>query len=76
MEGQGDDQERHRCLVRHVIRWRIKDRDGAHKFLYGGLESNGRRLKGWNAQHPGSPLERDVISQWKKGNRGEAGDWR
>ena len=59
-EGEGEDQDRHRHLVRWVIRRRIKDRDQTHKWL-----------EGWNEKHPGSILERDVIDQWAKGNRGE-----
>ena len=64
-EGEGDDQDRHRCLVRWVIRMRIKDRDHAHRWLLG-----------WNEKHRGSILERDVVAQWKKGNRGEQGEWK
>lgn len=59
-EGQGDDQDRHRGLVRWVIRMRVADRDKAHVWL-----------QGWNQKHPGSILENDVTDQWKKGNRGE-----
>ena len=59
-EGEGDDQERHRHLVRWVIRLRIEDRTKAHNWL-----------QGWNEKHPGSILESDVVKQWKKGNKGE-----
>ena len=59
-EGQGDDQDRHRGLVRWVIRMRLADRDKAHRWL-----------QGWNEKHPSSILEKDVTDQWKKGNRGE-----
>ena len=64
-EGEGDDQERHRCLVRTTIRMRIQDRDKAHEWL-----------RGWNEKHPGSILERDIIDQWKKGNQGNEGEWK
>ena len=64
-EGEGDDQERHRHLVRWVIQKRITDRDAAHIWL-----------QGWNEKHPGSILERDVISQRSKGNRGKQGEWK
>ena len=64
-EGQGDDKERHQCLVRWVIRMRIKDRDHAHKWL-----------QGWNEKHPSSILEKDVIDQWSKGNQGKEGEWK
>jgi len=70
-EGEGDDQERHRCLVRYVIRMRLSDRDRAHKWLNGKSDGKGGWVRGWNDMHPGSILERDVIEQWKRGNRGE-----
>ena len=59
-EGEGEDQSRHRHLVAWVIRMRLNDRDRAHKWM-----------QGWNEKHPGSILERDVLDQWKRGNRGE-----
>lgn len=64
-EGEGEDQARHRSLVAWVIRMRLNDRDKAVRWL-----------KGWNDKHPGSILERDVLSQWHKGNRGQPGDWK
>lgn len=64
-EGIGDDQDRHRHLVRWVIRMRLEDRDRCHKWL-----------QGWNERHPGSILEKDVFNQWKKGNRGKEGEWK
>lgn len=75
-EGEGEDTERHRCLVRYVIRRRLEDRDGAHRFLYGYRDESGRYHKGWNDLHPKSRLQRDVLDQWKKGNRGEKGEWK
>jgi hypothetical protein len=53
------------CLVRDVIKKRIKDRDAAHEFL-----------RMWEAKHDGSKLRDEVANQWKLGNRGENGDWR
>lgn len=64
-EGKGEDEHRHRCLVRWVIRKRIEDRDRALEWL-----------RGWNKKHPGSILESDVIEQWQKGNRGQQGEWK
>ena len=75
-EGQGDDEFRHRCLVRQVIRWRVTDRDLAHRFLKGWTGENGKWVPGWNERHPKSILERGVRKQWELGNRGENGDWR
>jgi len=74
-EGEGDDEHRHRCLVRYVIRWRMKDRDAVHKWLKGYTDNDGRWKKGWNELHTGSILERDLINQWKLGNRGENDEW-
>jgi hypothetical protein len=56
---------RHQCLVRSVILKRVADRAFATEWL-----------RKWNAAYPGSTLEADVRDQWKKGNRGEPGDWR
>lgn len=75
-EGEGDDEHRHRCLVRGIIKMRIQDRQKAHVWLNGGVDGTGKRVKGWNELHPGSILERDIRNQWAKGNRGEDGDWK
>ena len=74
-EGEGDDEHRHRCLVRYIIRWRIKDRDAVHKWLRGYTNPAGRWIKGWNELHEGSILESDVRKQWSLNNRGEDGKW-
>ena len=77
IEGKGDDEHRHRCLVRWVIRRRIHDRDAAHRWLAGYYDLEKlKHVNGWNDLHPSSVLERDVKDQWAKGNRGEDGDWR
>lgn len=55
---------------------RIRSRDEAHRFLSGWTGADGKWNKGWNEQHPGSKLEADVKEQWRRGNRGEEGDWR
>ena len=54
----------YQCLVRDVIKKRLKDRSLAHKFLHG-----------WNENHKGSKLQEDVMYQWNKGNRGKDGEW-
>lgn len=76
IEGEGEDEHRHRCLVRAVLKMRALDRDAAHRFLYGGVDSSGRRNPGWNRRNPNSRLEVDVRIEWSLGNRGEKGDWR
>ena len=75
-EGQGDDEHRHRCLVREIICMRIKDRDSAHRWFTGYRDHTGKHHKGWNEYHPDSILERDVREQWAKGNRGNKGEWK
>lgn len=75
-EGEGDDELRHRCLVRWVIKRRIQDRDAAYRWLKGYVDDAGRYHKGWNELHPWSKLEQDVREQWAKGNCGTNGEWR
>jgi len=55
---------------------RIRSRDEAYKFLSGWARDDGSWQKGWNALHPESKLESDVKEQWRRGNRGEHGDWK
>ena len=74
-EGQGSDEHRYRCLVRHVLKWRTLDRDAVHRWLRGYTNESGRWVKGWTEAHVGSKLEQDVKQQWKLGNRGEYGKW-
>ena len=59
------EEYRHQCLVRYVIRWRIKDRKEALKFL-----------NDWEKKHKDKQLEEDVRRQWFRGNRGKHNDWR
>ena len=53
------------CLVREVIRMRIKDRNQAHEFL-----------RMWEKNHDDNQLRAVVKTQWNAGNRGERGDWK
>ena len=66
----------HRCLVREIIKMRVKDRDSAYRWLNGCYDNSGRWKKGWNELHPESNLEEDVRDQWSKGNRGNTGEWK
>lgn len=75
-ENIGEREHMHRCLVRTVIKMRIKDRNGAHRWLNGYLGDNGKWVKGWNELHPKSTLEEDVRQQWLLGNRGNLGEWK
>jgi hypothetical protein len=59
------EEYRHQCLVRYVIRWRIKNRKEALKFL-----------NDWEKRHKDKRLDEDVRRQWFRGNRGKHNDWR
>ena len=72
----GEREHMYRCLVREVIKMRIKDRDGAYRWLRGYSDHSGRWKKGWSELHPESNLENDVKDQWIKGNRGNEGEWK
>jgi hypothetical protein len=56
--------ERHRCEVRYVIALRIKSRDEAMEYL--------KKVK---EKRKTNKLEKDVIEQWNRGNRGAKGEW-
>lgn len=58
------EEFRHQCLVRHIIKWRLKDRQSALKFL-----------NDWEVKK-GNQLRNDVMEQWSLGNRGDHFDWR
>ena len=75
-EGQADDEHRHRCLVRWLIKKRLQNRDDAYIWLNGYADDRGRHQKGWNELHPKSSLEADVRDQWAKNNRGTEGEWK
>jgi len=75
-EGEGADQERHRCLVRFIIELRIRDRNLAHNFLNGYTDEQKKYHRGWNEMHKESRLDKDVREQWAAGNRGEVNEWK
>lgn len=62
------EEERHRCEVRQVLRWRAMDRSSAIQYL-----SDVRKRRGDAAA---DRLTADCRTQWDKGNRGIEGDWR
>ena len=75
-EIEREREHMHRCLVREVIKMRVKDRDSAYRWLNGCYDNSGRWKKGWNQLHPESKLDEDVRDQWSKGNRGNEGEWK
>ena len=75
-EKEREREHLYRCLVREVIRMRIKSRDSAYRWLIGYVNDSGKYQRGWNELHPKSSLEADVRLEWSLGNRGEDRDWR
>jgi hypothetical protein len=76
LKSEEEERYKYQCLVRHVIKMRIHNRDGAYKWLNGYTDSYGKYKKGWNELHPDSTLEKDVRAEWALGNRGEFGNWK
>ena len=72
----GVREHMYRCLVREVIKMRVKSRDVAHRWLHGNFDNTGKYKKGWSELHPESNLEKDVKQQWINGNRGNTGEWK
>lgn len=61
-----DEEYRHQCEVRTLIRERIEFGDG-HLLKF---------LNNKHVEKRRDRLEYDIQDQWKKGNRGTHGDWR
>ena len=61
------EEERHRCEVRQVLRWRVEDRNKALEYL---------KLVKEKRKEKANKLELDCKKQWELGSRGEKGDWR
>ncbi len=62
------EEERHRCEVRQILRWRAENRDKAISYL-----QLVRRKRG---DAKADKLERDTREQWAKGSRGIEGEWK
>ena len=62
------EDERHRCEVRQVLRWRAEDREKAMEFL--------TKVRKHRGDITAEKLAKDCKEQWSKGNRGIEGDWR
>ena len=62
------EEERYRCEVRQVLRWRAEDREKAMEFL-----TNVRKRRG---DITAEKLAKDCKEQWSRGNKGIEGDWR
>ena len=62
-----DEEHRHKCEVRYVLKLRVNDRNKALEYL--NLVREKRKEKA-------NKLELDCKKQWSRGNRGEKGEWR
>jgi hypothetical protein len=62
------EEERHRCEVRQVLRWREQDRNKAINYIELVRKRRGDKMA--NALH------KDSADQWVAGNRGLEGDWK
>ena len=62
-----DEEYRHQCEVRQVLRWRVEDRNKALEYLKLVREKRKEKAK---------QLELDCKKQWELGSRGDKGEWR
>lgn len=62
------EEERHRCEVRQVLRWRAQDRNKAVEYL--------SKVRDRRGDSSANRLTEDCRTQWERGNRGIEGDWR
>jgi hypothetical protein len=62
------EEERHRCEVRQVLRWRVQDRNKAINYIELVRKRRGDKMA--------DALHKDSADQWVAGNRGLEGDWK
>ena len=62
------EEERHRCEVRQVLRWRVQDRNKAINYIELVRKKRGDKMA--------DSLHKDLADQWIAGNRGLEGDWK
>ena len=62
------EEERHRCEVRQVLRWRVQDRNKAINYIELVRKRRGDKMA--------NSLHKDSADQWVAGNRGLEGDWK
>lgn len=65
---QDTEKYRHQCEVRQVLRWTVADKSAGKRYV-----QSIERVRGKDAA---DTLRKDLIAQWKAGNRGAPGDWR
>lgn len=62
------EEERHRCEVRQILRWRAEDRTKAIEYI--------SMVRDKRSNEAAERLAADCRTQWERGNRGIKGDWR
>lgn len=62
------EEERHRCEVRQILRWRLQDRNKAIDYI-----ELVRKKRGDAAANR---LHKDAADQWTKGSKGIHGEWK
>lgn len=62
------EEERHRCEVIQVLRWRTQDRNKSSEYL--------QMVRKRRGDIAADKLEKDCKEQWARGARGVKGDWR
>ena len=62
------EEERHRCEVRQVLKWRVQDRTKAMEYL--------ALVEKRRGEIAANKLRNDSRIQWERGNRGIDGNWK
>ena len=62
------EEERHRCEVRQILKWRGQDRNKAIDYI-----AEVRKRRG---DITADKLHKEAVYQWNAGNRGLQGDWK
>ena len=66
---RSDEEHRHRCEVRQVLRWRMQHgREWVQDWLAG--------VERFRGKPAADRIRTDAASQWAAGNRGKPDDWR
>jgi len=62
------EEEKHRCEVRQVLKWRVQDRTKAMEYL--------ALVEKRRGEIAANKLRNDSRIQWERGNRGIDGNWK
>lgn len=61
-------EERYRCMIRQILRWRGESRAKVDEFLLAVEKRHGKERV--------TAIKVDAATQWGRGNRGNPGDWK